>query len=48
MKLNQVGGLQMLKDIRVRCPDLPALIVTRFRKEMEIAIQATSEINAYA
>jgi len=48
MKLNDVGGLDVLKDIRARYPDLPVLLVTGYRQEMETAIQAALEINAYA
>jgi CheY-like chemotaxis protein len=48
MKLNDVSGLDVLKGIRERCPDLPVLLVTAYRQEMTAAIQVALEIKAYA
>jgi len=47
MKLNHVGGLEILKNIRARYQSLPVLLVTGYRQEMAAAIQAALEINAY-
>jgi two-component system response regulator HydG len=48
MKLDGLGGLQVLKELRGRYPSLPVVMVTGFRQEMETAIQSAVEINAYA
>ncbi len=48
MKLNGISGLDVLRDIRRCCPDLPVLMVTAYRQEMSAAIQAALEINAFA
>jgi two-component system response regulator HydG len=48
MKLNGIGGLQVLKDIRARYPSLPVVMVTSYRQEMEVAIKDALEIHAYA
>ena len=48
MKLNHVGGLEVLKGIHSRHPDLPVLLVTGYRQEMSAAIQAAQRIDAYA
>jgi two-component system response regulator HydG len=47
LKLNNINGLEILKDIRARYPVLPVLLVTGYRQEMASAIQAALEINAY-
>ncbi|MGB8212425.1 MAG: response regulator [Anaerolineales bacterium] len=47
MKLNGLSGLDVLRDIRRRYPDLPVLMVTAYREEMQAAIQAALEINAF-
>jgi len=47
MKLNSIGGLEVLKEIRGRCPRLPVILVTGYRQEMSAAIQAALEIGAY-
>jgi two-component system response regulator HydG len=48
IKLNGIGGLQVLKEIRAQYPVLPVLMVTGYRQEMTTTIQAALEINAYA
>jgi len=48
MKLNSIGGLEVLKEIRARYPRLPVILVTGYRQEMSAAIQAALEIGAYA
>jgi two-component system response regulator HydG len=48
MKLNGIGGLRVLKEIRAHYPALPVLMVTGYRQEMSASIQAALEINAYA
>jgi len=47
MKLNGINGLDLLKQIRQRYPELPVLMVTGYRQEMTAAIQAALEINAF-
>ncbi len=47
MKLNSIGGLEVLKEIRGRCPRLPVILVTGYRQEMSASIQAALEIGAY-
>jgi CheY-like chemotaxis protein len=48
MKLNHIGGLQVLKSIRARYSTLPVLLITGYRQEMAEAIQAALQIKAYA
>lgn len=48
MKLNHVGGYELLKEICLHHPDLPVLLVTGYRQEMAVAIQKALELNAYA
>ena len=48
LKLNHIGGLEILKSIRTRYPSLPVLLVTGYRQEMAETIRAALEINAYA
>ena len=47
MKLNGISGVDVLKQIRQRYPDLPVLMVTGYRQEMTTAIQAALEIHAF-
>ena len=47
MKLNGISGVDVLKQIRQRHPDLPVLMVTAYRQEMAAAIQAALAINAF-
>ena len=47
LKLNGINGMDVLKDIRKNNPNLPVLLVTGYRKEMENVIQSALEINAY-
>ena len=48
MKLNGLTGLDVLKQVRQHYPELPVLMVTAYRQEMTVAIQAALEINAFA
>ena len=47
MKLNQISGLEVLKEIRAHYPALPVLLVTGYRREMAATIKAALKINAY-
>ena len=47
MKLNGIGGLEVLKEIRERYPRLPVILVTGYRAEMGPAIEVALEVNAY-
>jgi DNA-binding NtrC family response regulator len=47
MKLNNVSGLEILREIRKRYPHLPVILVTGYREEMAAAIEAALEIKAY-
>jgi len=47
MKLNGIGGLEVLLEIRARHPRLPVVIVTGYRAEMGPAIEAALKIGAY-
>jgi len=47
MKLNSVGGLEILREIRRWYPHLPVILVTGYREEMAAAIEAALKINAY-
>jgi len=48
MRLNAINGLDVLKEIRERCPHLPVILVTGYRAEMSSAIEAALEVGAYA
>ncbi|MCK4722467.1 MAG: response regulator, partial [Dehalococcoidia bacterium] len=48
MKLDNISGLEVLKEIRGQYPDLPVILVTGFREEMAQAIDAALKIGAYA
>lgn len=47
MKLDHVGGTDVLRRIRVHCPELPVLLVTGYRHEMTDAIHRALELGAY-
>lgn len=47
MKLNSLSGLDILKSIREKHPQLPVLLVTGYRQEMQDAIQSALEIDAF-
>lgn len=47
MKLNCVGGLEILQRIRASYPHLPVILVTGYREEMAAAIEAALKISAY-
>ena len=47
MKLDSIGGLEVLKAIRAHHPCLPVVLVTGYRQEMEQAIEAALKIGAY-
>ncbi|MBU0479421.1 response regulator, partial [bacterium] len=47
MKLNGLSGLDVLKEIRERCPSLPVILVTGCREEMAQSIEAALKIGAY-
>jgi two-component system response regulator HydG len=48
MNLNDITGYDVLKEIRLRHPTLPVLLVTGYRQEMSAAVQQALEFNAYA
>lgn len=47
MKLNSIGGFEVLKEIREHYPALPVVLVTGYRAQMAPAIEAALEIHAY-
>ncbi|HVM73054.1 MAG TPA: response regulator [Anaerolineales bacterium] len=47
IKLNSITGLDVLKDIRQSCPDLPVVMVTGYQQEMAATMQAALQINAF-
>ena len=47
MKLNDISGLEVLREIRERHPRLPVVMVTGYRAEMGPAIEAALKIGAY-
>ena len=48
LKLNETGGLEVLKHIRAQCPDLPVVLVTAYREEMAAVVEAARPLNVYA
>jgi DNA-binding NtrC family response regulator len=47
MKLNEINGLDLLKEIRGRDPHLPVILVTGYGEEMASAIDEALKIKAY-
>jgi DNA-binding NtrC family response regulator len=47
MKLNGLNGLDILKEIRKRYPDLPVVLVTGYREEMNSMVKEALKISAY-
>ena len=47
IKMNSIGGLEILREIRKQYPHLPVILVTGYRQEMAPAIEAALEIGAY-
>jgi two-component system, NtrC family, response regulator HydG len=47
MKLNNVGGLEVLKQIKEQYPHLPVILVTGYRDEMKNAIEYAMKIGAH-
>jgi two-component system response regulator HydG len=47
MKLDNIDGLEILKEIRVEHPHLPVILVTGYREKMASAIDAALKINAH-
>jgi CheY-like chemotaxis protein len=46
LKLNKISGLDILKEVKQRYPTLPVLLVTAYRQEMAIVMQAALEFQA--
>lgn len=47
MKLNSINGSDVLKQIRTRFPDMPAVLVTGYRQEMAEAIRQAMDMQVY-
>jgi two-component system response regulator HydG len=47
MKLNDIGGLEVLGEIRAQHPRLPVVLVTGYRQEMGPAIEVALKVGAY-
>ena len=47
IKMNSIGGLEVLREIREQYSHLPVIMVTGYRQEMAPAIEAALEIGAY-
>lgn len=47
MRLNNISGLGILREIREQHPHLPVVLVTGYREEMASAIEAALKIGAY-
>ncbi len=48
MKLNSITGLDILKGIRKSYPELPVLLITGYRAEMEESVRIAMENSAFA
>ena len=48
MRLNHIGGLEVLREIRERHRHLPVILVTGYRAEMASAIEVALQLDAYA
>lgn len=47
MKLGEASGLEVLEEIREEHPDLPVVLVTGYREEMQQSIEAALCVGAY-
>ena len=47
MRLNNINGLDVLREIREQHPHLPVILVTGYREEMSSAIEAALKMSAY-
>jgi DNA-binding response OmpR family regulator len=47
LKLGDADGLDILRDIRLRYPTKPVVLVTGYREEMTAAIEQGLQIGAY-
>jgi len=47
LKLGEVNGVEVLKDIQAKYPGKPVVLMTGYRKEMGDAIEKTRKIGAY-
>jgi two-component system, NtrC family, response regulator HydG len=47
MKLNSINGLDILKGVRKSYPELPVLLITGYRAEMEKSIRIAMENSAF-
>lgn len=47
MKLKDITGLQVLRKIREKYPDLPVVLITGYKKDMSPSIDAAMQINAF-
>ena len=47
LKLNSVGGIKVLRDIRQHYPSMPVILVTGHQEEMEQAIETALELGAH-
>jgi DNA-binding NtrC family response regulator len=47
MKLDSINGLDVLKDIKKKHPDMPVILITGYRKEMAQSIKKALDIKAY-
>jgi DNA-binding NtrC family response regulator len=47
MKLGNVNGLDVLKNIKNKHPDMPVILITGYRKEMSQSIKKALDIKAY-
>ena len=47
MKLGTINGLDILKDIKKKHPDMPVILITGYRKEMLQSIKKALDLKAY-
>lgn len=47
LKLGEVNGVEVLKDIQARYPGKPVVLITGYRKEMADSIEQARKIGAY-
>jgi len=47
MKLNNISGLEVLREIREQHPHLPVVLVTGYREQMALAIEVALKLSAY-
>jgi DNA-binding response OmpR family regulator len=48
MKLDGINGLEVLREIKAKLPDVAVILITGYREEMSKSIESGLEMSAFA